>query len=77
MTTIDKPFTIAFDGCHKCYVIEDEGDFDIMKGNGYKDEDFLYFVAWDEFMEFYKVLCPCRFLSNAKLTKNYIEQCEA
>ena len=74
MTTIDKPFTIAFDGCHKCYVIEDESDRVKMEELGY--DDFRDFLFWEHFMDFYSGLCSLRFLENAKLTKTFIAQCE-
>jgi hypothetical protein len=74
MTIIETPFTIAFDGCHKCYVIEDEDDMTDMKELGYSD--FREFANWDDFLAFYRQLCDLRFLDNAKLTKTFIAQCE-
>lgn len=31
---------VAWDGCHKLYLIEDETDVTTMRGNGYEDDDF-------------------------------------
>ena len=63
----------AFDGCHKIYVIEDETDYKIAFDNGYLKEDIF---PMNKLLETFENSCPLRFISNMKLTKRFINQCE-
>lgn len=61
----------AFDGCHKIYLIEDEED---------KKEalslEYDIFLPIEQLEETFNTSCPLRFISNWKLTKTYVAQCE-
>lgn len=59
---------IAYDGCHKIYIIEDEKDEQEAYNMGYE----LYIL--DILEKIYNTSCPLRFISNWKLNKNYVEQ---
>ena len=57
----------AYDGCHKIYLIEDADDYQEAK-NGY---DILPIAILRN--KFYDS-CGLQFISNWKLTKQYVEQ---
>lgn len=60
----------AYDDCHKIYIIEDEQDL--------KEAQELDYTIYkiDEIEEKYENSCPLKFISNWKLDKNYVYQCE-
>lgn len=60
----------AYDSCHKIYICEDVEDEEMMRGYGYLIHDIKYVKqAWEH-------SCELRFISNAKLTRKYVEQFE-
>ena len=60
----------AYDSCHKIYICEDAEDVETMRGYGYGIHDIKYLKqAWED-------SCELRFISNAKLTRRYVEQFE-
>lgn len=61
---------VAFDGCHKLYVIEDEGDLAQMVECEYDIHPI------QELPALYAGSCPLRFIMNAKLDKTYVDQFE-
>lgn len=61
---------VAFDGCHKFYIIEDGDDQNMMLEYDYN----LYDIS--QLPHLYETACPLKFIHNAKLTKTYAEQCE-
>lgn len=61
---------IAYDGCHKIYIIEDEKDEQEAYNMGYE----LYIL--DILEKIYNTSCPLRFISSWKLDKSYVKQCE-
>lgn len=61
---------IAYDGCHKIYIIEDKQDEIEAHKMGYE----LYVL--DILEKIYNNSCPLRFISNWKLDKNFVKQCE-
>lgn len=61
---------VAFDGCHKFYVIEDDDDQQMMLEYGYT----LYDIT--QLPHLYSMACPLKFIHNAKLTTTYVEQFE-
>ena len=65
--------TVAYDGCHKLYVCEDETDIREAEGIGYT----VYPIS--ELEELYSNSCDLKFINNWKLTKTYcgqFEECE-
>ena len=60
----------AYDGCHKIYIIEDEQDLEDAKNYGYE----IYDIG--ELLHCWNNSCSLRFISNWKLDKKYVEQCE-
>lgn len=68
-----KGLAFAFDGCHKIYIIEDEEDFKTVEDRGYTKDDIL---PMNKLLETFENSCPLRFISNVKLTKQFIKQCE-
>lgn len=60
----------AYDGCHKIYIIEDDNDLRDAQETGY---DILHI---QELENTYNTSCPLRFISNWKLSKRYVKQCE-
>lgn len=58
----------AYDNCHKFYIIEDDHDEETYKSYGYD----IYSI--DKLLEEWKDACSLKFISNAKLTKQYIKQ---
>jgi hypothetical protein len=65
--------TFFFDGCHKIYIIEDKQDIKDFEKKGWSKED-IYPI--EELEETYYNTCSLRFISNCKLDKNYVKQCE-
>ena len=61
---------IAYDGCHKLYVIEDTED--LMNAVDLKYRIFNIQAIED----LYNKSCELKFISNWKLNKNYVRQCE-
>lgn len=66
-----KGIGFVFDNCHKLYVCEDTEDFEKAKEFGY---DTLYPME-DLYVAFINS-CPLRFISNWKLTEQFVKQCE-
>lgn len=60
----------AFDGCHKIYICENDGDVEKMKEYGY---DIL---PISQLPETYAESCPLKFINNVELDKQYARQCE-
>lgn len=59
---------IAYDECHKIYVIEDEADRQEAQTSGYQILDLAKLPqVWAE-------SCPLRFIYNWKLTTTYVGQ---
>lgn len=65
-----KGVAVAFDGCHKIYVCEDDQDVNKAKEIGYN----LYDIA--DLEKIYKNSCELRFISNWKLNTYYVAQFE-
>lgn len=61
---------VAYDRCHKIYICEDAEDIETAKSYGY----YLYEI--NELEGIYNISCCLRFISNWKLTKEYISQGE-
>lgn len=59
---------VAFDGCHKLFVIEDEDDLTQMVEFGYDIHPI------QELPALYAGSCPLRFILNVKLDKTYVDQ---
>ena len=60
----------AYDGCHKIYLIEDDQDIKEALRAGYD------FVPISQLPNKFADSCPYRFISNWKLTKDYVKQFE-
>lgn len=69
-TLVKSNGLVAFDGCHKFYIIEDGDDQNMMLEYGYN----LYDIS--QLPHLYETACPLKFIHNAKLTKTYAEQFE-
>lgn len=70
---VKKEYTItathfAYDGCHKIYIIEDNED----KVNAIKYDYTIINIK--ELPKVWVDSCSLRFISNWKLTKQYVEQ---
>lgn len=65
-----KGVGIAYDGCHKIYVCEDEDDIKKMKEYGYN----IYPMS--DLKSIWENSCGLRFVENAKLTKSFVAQFE-
>ena len=61
---------IAFDDCHKIYIIEDEEDEEQARSYDYD----IYDISMLE--EIWNKSCGLRFISNWKLDKRYVNQFE-
>lgn len=59
---------VAYDRCHKLYVIEDNDDLKNARVGGYA----IYPIS--DLEELYTRSCSLRFISNWKLTKRYVSQ---
>lgn len=66
-----KGIGVAYDGCHKLYILEDLEDVRQAKELGYTIYDDVVYVE-----DLYAMSCELRFISNWKLDKNYVKQCE-
>lgn len=62
----------VFDGCHKIYLVEDEDDIKSVK-EMWGENEKLYKI--DELPRIWNESCPLRFISNWKLTQQYVRQC--
>ena len=62
--------SVAYEGCHKIYICEDEQDEEMMRSYGYE----IYPLS--DLPTIYENACSLRFIDNAKLTKVYAPQCE-
>ena len=60
----------AFDGCHKIYILEDYGDVNEARFDGYT----IYHIQ--DLERIYNNACPLKFINNWKLDKCYAEQGE-
>ena len=65
-----KGISVAYEGCHKIYICEDEHDEVMMRGYGYS----IY--PLDDLPKIWDSSCSLRFISNAKLDKQYVGQFE-
>lgn len=61
----------GFDGCHKIYICEDDADVKKLEELGYT------ILPTEKLEETFNNSCFLRFISNAKLTKYYVNQCES
>ena len=61
----------AYDGCHKVYLIRNEGELATIRGCGYGDGDIL---PVSELPRVWAETCFLRFISSADLTEQYVEQ---
>ena len=61
---------IAFDGCHKIYICENDEDLAEAKEYGYKIHEL------DELKTLFEKSCPLKFIYNWGLTKYYVCQFE-
>ena len=61
---------IAFDGCHKIYICENDEDLAEAKECGYKIHEL------DELKTLFEKSCSLKFIYNWSLTKFYVEQFE-
>lgn len=60
----------AYDGCHKIYLIDDDEDENEMVELGYEVLPIELLISiWED-------ACPLRFISDVKLTKSFVSQCE-
>lgn len=66
-----KGIGVAYDGCHKLYILEDLEDVKQAKELGYTIYDDVVYVE-----DLYATSCELRFISNWKLDKNYVKQFE-
>lgn len=66
-----KGIGVAYDGCHKIYILEDTEDINKAKELGYKIYDDVVYTE-----DLYKMSCELRFIHNWKLDKTYVKQCE-
>lgn len=64
-----KAEKIAYDNCHKIYVLEDDLDEVGARNTGYDILDIK------ELPKVYHKSCNLRFISNWKLTQQYVRQC--
>lgn len=62
---------VAYDDCHKIYIIEDEEDLQEAKKIGYSIYDIK------DIVDIYENSCPLVFISNWKLNKHYVKQFES
>ena len=65
-----KGETVAYDGCHKLYVCEDEKDIREAQETGYEVHSI------SELPYLYRNSCGLRFIKNWKLSKGYCGQFE-
>ena len=65
--------SFVYDNCHKIYIIEDMEDvksiYEIWGKN-------VVFYKLEDLEDVYNNSCPLRFISNWKLDKQYVKQCE-
>ena len=66
-----KGIGVAYDGCHKLYILEDLEDVKQAKKLGYTIYDDVVYVE-----DLYVTSCELRFISNWKLDKTYVKQFE-
>ncbi len=64
--------SFVFDDCHKIYIVEDEDDIEDIKKTWGENETF-YDIK--ELPKVWNDSCPLRFISNWKLTKQFVRQC--
>lgn len=65
---------VAFDGCYKFYILEDEDDFIQARANGYIEWGRDLFDINDLEWLFNENNCSLVFIYNWKLNKKYVEQ---
>ena len=61
----------VFDNCHKIYLVEDKEDIESVKETW--GEDTIFYNI-DELPRIWEESCSLRFISNWKLTKNFVRQ---
>ena len=62
----------VYDGCHKIYLVEDKEDIESVK-ELWGDDTIFYNI--DELPIVWGETCPLRFISNWKLNKQFVRQC--
>lgn len=71
VSTVDA-LGFVWDDCHKIYIVEDEDDIQSVRETWNKDETIY---KLDRLPEIWSRSCPLRFISNWKLDKDYVSQC--
>ena len=66
----EEPNKIAYDGCHKIYICEDDEDLKEAKEYGYQIHEL------DELKTLFEKSCPLKFIYNWSLTEYYVGQGE-
>jgi hypothetical protein len=62
---------VAYDGCHKVYLVTNEEGRDRLLGGNWTEADFYH---PSELPAIWEDTCPLRFISNADLGTMYVEQ---
>ena len=70
---IIKGIGIAYDGCHKMYILEDEDDIKNMDSKGWNEKDMF---PMSELEKLWDKSCSLRFINNWKLDKTFVDQFE-
>lgn len=69
-----KPYEVmcvAYDGCHKIYLIQTDEDLEYAKSSGYEEGDFY---PPEAIQEIYYNSCPLKFISTTTPLKMVIDQ---
>lgn len=67
--TLNSDSKVAYDGCHKIYICEDEEDVKEATEIGYEIHEI------SELEKLYNISCQLVFISNWKLSIQYVPQC--
>lgn len=69
-TEVIKGLAVAYDGCHKIYILEDTEDVKKALEIGYEIHNM------SELIQLYNTSCELRFINNWKLNKTFVAQFE-
>lgn len=74
ISKVSSVYALGFvwDKCHKIYIVEDEDDIQSINETWGEDTTIH---SLDELPKVWSKSCPLRFISNWKLNKHYVEQC--
>lgn len=61
--------SVAYDGCHKIYLIQTQADLDLLTDLGYAIHPL------DRLQDIWDISCPLRFVSLADLSEDIVPQC--